>query len=91
MYLVHVIEILVPAAIHCEQLPLMIILVLNDPEIISFLSIINTPYLDALPLGHWVRQEGVLRIQQVVSTGKASIREDVIDGLQLAFEVNHPL
>ena len=54
------IEILVPAAIHSEELPLMIVLVLNDPEVISFLRIINTADFDALPLGHWVRQVGVI-------------------------------
>jgi len=59
----------------------MIVLVLNDPEVISFLRIIDTANLDALPLGHWIRQVGVLRIQQVVSTGKAAIREDGIYGL----------
>ena len=82
MHFVHEIKILVPAAIHSQQLPLMIELVLNDPEVISFLRIVNTADLETLPLlGHRIRQVGVLRIQQVVSSSKAAIREHGVYGL----------
>jgi hypothetical protein len=73
MYVSHVLEILVLATIHGEQLASMVPLVLDVPELVSLHYISVVVDLPATFPSEWVSDIALHRLEQFIGTGKTVV------------------